>query len=115
MADVTSRNAGFNLSSIQEPGLRRALRSVFDEMTATMNRQQMQIDALIEIVLDKHLTSMGELRRQLVRCQQEHTRSQRLHEALGLALNAPSQPVAMAEAPPISNDDDLPRRTVLQM
>jgi hypothetical protein len=95
MAEVTSRNEGFTLPIISDPEVRRALRAVYDELSTQLARQQTQIDALLEVVLERHLTSVGEFRRQIMRLQQDRMRSVRLHEALASAT-APGQVPAAA-------------------
>jgi len=82
MAEVTSRNAGFSLPHIADPEVRRAVKAVYDELMAIVSRQQYEIDALLEVLLDRHLTSVGEFRRLIMRLQQDRMRTNRLHEAI---------------------------------
>ena len=74
----------FDVSQIDDPNVRRALKTLHTQMSAALQRQQLEIDAMLEMMLEKHVGSVGEFKRQLVRLQQDHTRSQRLHAAMGM-------------------------------
>lgn len=74
-----------DVSTVADPDARRALRAMQQEYTAAFSRQQAEIDAILEVLLEKHVTSVGELRRHVTRLQQQQahgTRAGRLHEAL---------------------------------
>jgi Arc/MetJ-type ribon-helix-helix transcriptional regulator len=79
------------LSYVHEPDVRRALRAMQQQMTETLARQQTEIDAILEVLLEKHLTSLGEFKRKLVMLQQDAARSQRIHGAIASA-GAPAPP-----------------------
>src|SRR5258706_10539835 len=98
MIESTSEPAvpNLDLSRVDEPETRRALRAVHQQMADTMARQQMEIEALVEVLMEKHLTSIGEFRRHMQRLSQKDARGMRLHDQL-MTPNSPApapKPVA---------------------
>ena len=97
MNETTSHTGqtALDLSRVDDPETRRALRAVHQQMTETINRQQMEIEALVEVLIEKHMTSIGEFRRHMMRVSQKDARGMRLHDQL-MAPNAPAaaKPVA---------------------
>jgi hypothetical protein len=85
----------FDLSQIDDPAVRRALKTLHTQMTASLYRQQLEIDALLELMLEKHIGSIGEFKRQLVRLQQDRSRSQRIHTAIAAAQAQPGMTSGM--------------------
>src|SRR5687767_14025729 len=81
MPEATQGEA-LDLSQIEDHHVRRALKTLHTQMTTTLHRQQLEIDALLEMMLEKHVGSIGEFKRHLVRLQQDQSRSQRLHAAM---------------------------------
>lgn len=81
----TGSGEAFDLSQIDDPNVRRALKTLHTQTTAMLQRQQLEIDALLEMMLEKHIGSLGEFRRYLVRLQQDQTRSQRIRSAVATA------------------------------
>jgi hypothetical protein len=80
-----SFQSAVDIGTIADPDARRALRAMQQEYTAALSRQQAEIDAILEVLLEKHVTSVGELRRHVTRLQQQQahgSRAGRLHEAL---------------------------------
>ena len=74
------------LSSIPDPDLRRAIRTVYHDLHATIDKQQIEIQALLEV------TSIGEYKRHLARVQQGGTaRTERIQSQIG-APGTPSAP-----------------------
>jgi hypothetical protein len=84
------RTDTLDLTYIDDPNVRRVLRSVHQQLLATLNQQQVELDALLEVLLEKHVTSMGEFKRLLVRLQQDKTRTGRIHEAIASTAQAPA-------------------------
>ena len=82
-----------DLSRVDDPETRRALRAVHQAMADTMARQQMEIEALVEVLMEKHLTSIGEFRRHMQRLSQKDARGMRLHDQ----LMGPGTPAAAAK------------------
>ena len=60
-----------DVSQIDDPTVRRALKTLHTQMTNMLHRQQLEIDALLELMMEKHISSIGEFKRQLVRLQQD--------------------------------------------
>ena len=71
-----------DLSRVDDPETRRAIRAVHQSMADTMARQQMEIEALVEVLMEKHLTSIGEFRRHMQKLSQKDARGTRLHDQL---------------------------------
>lgn len=88
MQDSLPRVEAIDLSGIPDPDVRRALRAIHKELNATMDRQQMQIEALLEMMIEKHVGSLGEFKRHLMRRPNEASRGGRIHEAIAEARQA---------------------------
>jgi hypothetical protein len=58
------------IGSIPDPDMRRAVRAVYQDLHATIEKQHIEIQALLEVILEKHVTSIGEYKRHLTRLQQ---------------------------------------------
>jgi hypothetical protein len=84
MIESTSQTggSGLDLSRVDDPETRRAIRAVHQQMTETMARQQMEIEALVEVLMEKHMTSIGEFRRHMMKLAQKDARGMRLHDQL---------------------------------
>ncbi len=96
MSEMPTHGQGPDFRMVDDPGVRQALRSMHQQLTEMLHRQQEQIDALMDLLVEKNFTSFGELKRQLVRIQQNAQRSERIHQALSApASNVP----AVAPAP----------------
>ena len=91
MTETTSQTgqSSLDLSRVDDPETRRAIRAVHQQMTETISRQQMEIEALVEVLIEKHMTSIGEFRRHMMRVSQKDARGSRLHDQL-MAPHAPS-------------------------
>jgi hypothetical protein len=93
MSESSSGVNGFDFSSIHDPEMRRGLRAFHQHFSDIINRQQMEIDAIMELMLEKHVGSLGELKRQLIKVQQNPARHARIHEQLEAATHpAAAQP-----------------------
>ena len=97
MSETTSQTgqSTLDLSRIDDPETRRAIRAVHQQLTDTISRQQMEIEALVEVLIEKHMTSIGEFRRHMMRVSQKDARGMRLHDQ----LMAPSPSHAPAAKP----------------
>lgn len=80
-----------DLSTIPDPDVRRALRAIYQELRETIKQQQLEIDALLEMVIEKNHASIGEYKRHLVRLMQNASRGDRIHEAIAAAAHVPAQ------------------------
>jgi hypothetical protein len=92
---------GPDLSRIDDPEVRRALRAIQQEVTIGLQRHQLEIDALLEMMMEKHIGSLGEFKRHLTTLQQNTQRTTRIHDALAAATSgapattaAPARPTA---------------------
>ena len=103
MQEPTVRLEAIDLSSIEDPHVRRALRAIHQQMTEALNRHQQEIEALVEVLLDKHLTSIGEFKRQLTRIQLKDPKHSRLHEQLNSPHPAPAAAAASAIPRPVAH------------
>jgi hypothetical protein len=93
MADTTSRPDPPYLTSIPDPDMRRAIRTVYHDLHATIEMQQVEIQALLEVILEKHVTSIGEYKRHLARVQQGGTaRTERISSQIGAHLQSDRRP-----------------------
>jgi hypothetical protein len=74
-----------DVSTIPDPDVRRALRQIQTDYQTQLTQQRAEIDAILEVLLEKHTTSLGELKRHVAKVQQQQqqgSRSGRLHDAL---------------------------------
>lgn len=95
MSEVTSNPTGPDLTSVSDPDVRRAMRAMHQQFQDVISRQQMEIDALLEMIMEKHMGSLGEFKRHLMRLQQNGSRSERIHMAVESAAHPASpHPVA---------------------
>jgi hypothetical protein len=76
------------IALIADPAARRAMRALQQEVVSTLSKQQTEIDALLEMMMEKHVGSLGEFKRHLVRLQQNHSRGDRIHDILNSASAA---------------------------
>ena len=78
------------MSSIPDPDMRRAIRAVYQDLHATIEKQHVEIQALLEVILEKHVTSIGEYKRHLARLQQGGVaRSERIQSQIEGAVAPP--------------------------
>lgn len=70
MAHVTSQPINVDLTRIENAEVRRAMRQLVQQMQETIAQQQLHIEALIELILEKHIASSSEYKRQLQRIAQ---------------------------------------------
>lgn len=122
MADTT---ATVDVSTISDPDTRRALRGLLQvnqHLQAKVAQQQQEIEALLQVLLEKHVTSMSEFKIHMTRTQSGEARSERLHGQLTPAARpAPAQaapaPAQPAPRPPRQQyadpEIDRPRRYTL--
>jgi hypothetical protein len=97
MNETTSQTGQSNLdlSRVDDPETRRAIRALHQQLSETISRQQMEIEALVEVLMEKHMTSIGEFRRHMMRVGQKDARGLRLHDQL--MGPAPSHAAAAAK------------------
>jgi hypothetical protein len=118
MADATvSRTGGggatapapqVDVSTITDTPTRRAVRGVLQlnqQLAEQVRQQQMEIEALLHMMTEKHVGSVGEFKRHMMKLQNNtDARSERLHGQIA-GIAAPAQqpttarPAAVATAP----------------
>jgi len=96
MSDLSSQNQGLDLRMVDDPGVRQALRSMQQHFSEKLKAQQAQIDAMLDLLIEKNFTSLGELKREVAKIQQNAQRAERLHQAL---FAPPSTTAPPAPAP----------------
>jgi hypothetical protein len=84
------------IAEIQDADVRRAIRAIYRDLHEAVQRQQVLAEVLLEVLLDKNLTSMGELKRHVARTQQGGERIHRIHEQLTSLTQQPRSPGAPA-------------------
>jgi hypothetical protein len=121
-----------DVSTISDPDIRRALRAVVQvnqHLSAQVHQQQQEIESLLQMLVEKHIGSVGEFKRHMLKMQSADPRSERLHGQIAGATAAhghaaqththaapAAAPAARPErAPhvPRPADDDHPRRYTL--
>ena len=97
-----------DVSSITDPDVRRAFRSLLQAsqlMSARIQQQQQEIEALLQMMVEKHIGSIGEFKRHMIKLQNADPRSERLHGQIA-GSPAPAAP-AHTTTPP---QQPVPRR-----
>jgi hypothetical protein len=87
-----------DLTSVADPDVRRALRAMQAQISTILERQQREIDALLEMMMEHHMGSISEFKRHFVRLQQNVARGARIHDAIFAAPAAPRVPAPMPGA-----------------
>ncbi len=93
MSDTHSHLPPLDVATISDPETRRALRALHQQFGAALDRQQMEINALLEVLLHKGTTSLGEFKRHLAKLQGGDARGGRIQEAMGHGAHAAPAPV----------------------
>jgi hypothetical protein len=112
MPDSTSSHGGSSSSSsatpqvdvtlIEDPNVRRAVRAVVQlsqGMELRIRQQQQEIEALLQMMTEKHIGSVGEFKRHLLRLQQGDARGERIHGQITAAAGAGAAAPAAAPTP----------------
>ena len=93
-----------DVSTITDPDIRRAFRMMVQQnqhLTARMHQQQQEIEALLQMILEKHVGSVSEFKRHMLRLQSGDARSERLHGMItGGASNGTTNGTAATAAAP---------------
>ena len=83
MAEMQPQRDLQEIADVRDPDARRALRAIHQDLNESMQRHQLEIEALVQILLEKRVMSMSEYRLHLSRLQQGLSqRGERIHEAL---------------------------------
>jgi hypothetical protein len=84
------------------------LRTALQQIELRFVEQQNELEALIEMLSDRHVISVGEFKVYLRRMQQRDDKAARLHAALGQATHLappPAPPVASPKPNPPEEED----------
>ena len=103
---------GIDLSVVEPAETRRILRTVLQQVELRLGEQQNEIEALIDMLSDRHAISVGEFKVYLRRMQQRDEKALRLHAALEQATHltpAPPPPAAYP-APDVAEDEEAAQR-----
>ena len=88
MSESAPRKDPPEITAIHDPDVRRALRAMYNELHTTIEHHQIEIQALLELMLEKHVGSIGEYKRHLTRLQQGGVgRSERIQGQISAATN----------------------------
>ena len=71
-----------DVSTIVDPDIRRAFRGMLQinqQLSTRINQQQQEIEALLQMMVEKHVGSIGEFKRHMIKLQSADPRSERLH------------------------------------
>lgn len=93
MPDSPPRPELLDFNHIDDPQVRRILRTMHQQTIETLHRQQLEIDAILEILLEKHLTSVSEFKRRLLLLQQDASRGERIERAFASPQTPPPAPM----------------------
>src|SRR4051794_28316582 len=91
-----------DVSTITDPDVRRVFRMVVQQnqqLTARMHQQQQEIEALLQMMLEKHVGSVSEFKRHMLKLQAGDVRSERPHTMIPGAAPVTNAPAAAAAAP----------------
>lgn len=112
MADIGTQSQ-VDVSTIPDPDVRRAFRAVVQlnqQLGLRVQQQQQEIEALLQMMVEKHVGSVGEFKRHMLRLQTADARSERIH---GQITEANSN-LPRARAPETAEPEvDHPRRYTL--
>jgi hypothetical protein len=85
-----------DLSSITDPDVRRAVRSMLQQLQGACDRQQIQIQAMMDMLIERNIASLADIKRHLIRRQHDIVKPDRIAEMIVEVL----PPVETAEKPP---------------
>lgn len=99
MPGSTQQPFGIDVSAIEPAETRRALRTALQQMEARFQAQQDEIEALLELLTDRHTISVGEFLVHLRRVQQRDDRTARLHALVTQTVQQAPSPASAAARP----------------
>lgn len=83
MPPINLATLNVDLTRIENPEIRRAIRHLIQQLQEIISQQQVQIEALVEMTVDKHVWSQSEYRRYVQKITQSATgRADRPHVPL---------------------------------
>lgn len=116
-----------DVSTIVDPDIRRAFRGMLQinqQLSTRINQQQQEIEALLQMMVEKHVGSVGEFKRHMMKMASGDARGERIHGQIASAGGAPAAaahpsiaPAAARPTPPARDiaepEIDRPRRYTL--
>ena len=80
MPPINLATLNVDLTRIENPEVRRTIRQLVQQLQEVISQQQVQIEALVEMTVDKHVWSQSEYRRYIQKIAQSATgRTDRPH------------------------------------
>jgi hypothetical protein len=83
-----------DVSTIVDPDIRRAFRGILQinqQLSTRINQQQQEIEALLQMMIEKHVGSLGEFKRHMMKLQAGEARSERIHgQVAGATVATPT-------------------------
>ncbi len=112
MADTSSRRDLQEISQIRDPEVRLAVRAIHRDLKESVERHQLEIEAMVQIMLAKRVMSMSEYKLHLSRLQQgQSQRGERVREELSsIKRPAPEPAEESPDEPPREPQTDLSGR-----
>ena len=89
----SGQTPAIDVSTIVDPDIRRAFRGMLQinqQLSTRINQQQQEIEALLQMLIEKHVGSIGEFKRHMMKLQSGEARSERLHGQVAGAAAAPT-------------------------
>lgn len=87
MPQLPPNSLNVDLTRIENAEVRRAIRQLIQQMQEIITQQQVEIEALLELMLDKNISSVGEFRRHVQRiAQRASERNERVHSQVAQAM-----------------------------
>ncbi len=87
MPQINLPTLNVDLTRIENAEVRRAVRQLIQQLQEIVTQQQVQIEALIELAVDKHVGSMSEYRRYVQKIAQNATgRNERIHAQIAQTM-----------------------------
>ena len=117
MAQGTLLSLNVDLTRIENAETRRALRALTQQMQQIIDSQQVEIDALLEMLLEKHIGSAGEFKHHAQKLAERIAERQRLHAIVAVAAHTPARTAdpAALEAATADMEDCEPQRQVYRL
>jgi hypothetical protein len=89
----SGQTPAIDVSTIVDPDIRRAFRGMLQinqQLSTRINQQQQEIEALLQMLIEKHVGSIGEFKRHMMKLASGEARSERLHGQVAGATAAPT-------------------------
>jgi len=115
MPQPTSTSLTVDLTRIDNAEVRRALRQLLQQAQEQLNHQQIQIEALMELIAEKHVASVSEIRRAVQRVATHSERAGRIHAQITQAVREGSGNLLVNPREAESPDQDVETRQIYRL